>query len=264
MIISIVLGLVIGLGVYLAFRVIIGGFYTVGPDERAVITTHGRVKRLGEEPVDDPNLTDDEKERYVYPKVRVIRPGGPYFKMPWQKVHKVSVATQAVDLTWDPTKAQDAIESVTKDNLTINIRGQLRYRITENNMYAYFFGVKSPLQHVMGYFISVLRERVANFEEPQKTEDVPESAEESPLDGEAPQEAAEISESVSINALRKNQPLVNQYMERQCKCTAGRYGVELDAALVSEIDPPPPGRPCPGGNQQHPEPGSGRHQCCPC
>lgn len=114
-----------------------------------------------------PPLTGDERERYEYPQVRVIGPGGPYFKLPWQKAHKVSVATQAVDLSWDPSKAQDTIEAVTKDNLTTGVNGQIRYRISENNLYAYLFGVSSPLEHVMGYFVSVLRERIANFVDPK-------------------------------------------------------------------------------------------------
>ena len=49
----------------------------------------------------------------------------------------------------------------------------------------------------------------------------------------------ELSEGVSINDLRKNLPLLNQYMEEQCRSTTGRYGIELDAALITEIDPPP-------------------------
>jgi regulator of protease activity HflC (stomatin/prohibitin superfamily) len=49
----------------------------------------------------------------------------------------------------------------------------------------------------------------------------------------------EVTEGVSINDLRKNLPLLNEYMEQQCRCTAGRYGIELDAALITEIDPPP-------------------------
>ena len=97
----------------------------------------------------------------------MIGPGGPYFKWPWQGVHKVSVATQAVDLAWDPSKGQDTIEAVTKDNLTTGVNGQIRYRISENNLYPYLFGVASPLEHVMGYFVSVLRERIANFVDPK-------------------------------------------------------------------------------------------------
>jgi len=276
----VLISLLVGVAGYIAARLLVGGFYTVSPDERAVLTTYGRANRLSDEPVHDPNLTEEEQQRYVYPNVEVIRPGGPYFKWPWQKVHKVSVATQAVDLTWDPTKRQSHIEAVTKDNLTIGIRGQLRYRVNENNLYAYFFGVQSPLEHVMGYFISVLRERVANFEEPRDGNEASQQQANSETAGSDQQEhkkqgkqkkqkttekqkkragqdkqaaqeqrepaepaedeesALEVSEGVSINALRKNQPMVNQYMEEQCQCTAGRYGVELDAALVSEIDPP--------------------------
>ena len=31
---------------------------------------------------------------------------------------------------------------------------------------AYAFGVKKPIAHVMGYFVSILRERIATFEAP--------------------------------------------------------------------------------------------------
>ena len=48
----------------------------------------------------------------------------------------------------------------------------------------------------------------------------------------------ELSEGVSINDLRKNLHLLNEYMEQQCRSTPGRYGIELDAALITTIDPP--------------------------
>jgi regulator of protease activity HflC (stomatin/prohibitin superfamily) len=185
--------------------------------------------------VEDPQLTEDEKERYRYPQVRVVRPGGPYFKWPWQKVHKVNAATEAVSVVWDPTKQQPTIEAVTKDNLTTGVNGQIRFRISENNLYAYLFGVKSPLEHVMGYFVSVLRERIANFVDPRGQSLVTDTE----VAGEdAAASGVELSEGVSINDLRKNLPLLNEYMEEQCRCTAGRYAIELDAALITEIDPP--------------------------
>jgi hypothetical protein len=53
---------------------------------------------------------------------------------------------------------------VTKDQLNTGLTGQIRYRVAENNLYAYLFGVKRPILHVMGYFVSVLRERIASFE----------------------------------------------------------------------------------------------------
>ncbi len=224
---------ILGLVTYIVIKVGIGGFFTVRPNERAVKTSFGRAERRPGGPIDDPHLSEDEKSRYRYPNLQVIPPGGPYLKMPWQRVHKVSVATQAVDITWDPTKSQGTIEAVTKDNLTTGVNGQLRYRVSEDNLYPYLFGVKSPLEHVMGYFVSVLRERIANFVDPKGASLV--------ADGDlaGSKSSVELSEGVSINDLRKNLPLLNEYMEQQCQSTAGRYGIELDAALITEIDPPP-------------------------
>lgn len=222
---------VLGVLVYLGLKVGAAGFFTVKPNERAVKSSFGRAHRRPGQGGLDPSLSEDEQQRYQYPALEVIPPGGPYMRMPWQKVHKVSVSTQAVDITWDPTKEQGTIEAVTKDNLTTGVNGQLRYRVSENHLYPYLFGVRSPLEHVMGYFVSVLRERIANFVDPKGAS----------LIGDAPSEGArgvDLSEGVSINDLRKNLPLLNEFMEQQCASTPGRYGIELDAALITEIDPP--------------------------
>ena len=223
-----------GLVGYAFFKVVAKGFYTVKPDQRAVITSFGRAERLGDAMVADDSLDAAERERYRFPELRVVGPGGPYFKWPWQEVHKSSVATQAIELTWDPTKSQSTVEAVTKDNLTTGVDGQIRFRVSEGNLYAYFFGVTSPLEHVMGYFISVLRERIANFVDP-KGQNLVANA---PVEGETGETAVELSEGVSINDLRKNLPLLNDYMEQQCLSTGARYGIELDAALITQIDPP--------------------------
>ena len=237
MIIITSLGFVSGMIAFVIGRILIGCLYTVRPDQRAVVTSFGAVQKLQAKAAPPP-LSDDEMERYHYPQVRVVGHGGPYFKMPWQRVHKVSVATQAVDLSWDPTKAQTTIEAVTKDNLTTGVNGQIRYRISENNLYPYLFGVASPLEHVMGYFVSVLRERIANFVDPKGQSLLTDAAIDEGAEAGLQTSAVELSEGVSINDLRKNLPLLNQYMEEQCRSTTGRYGIELDAALITEIDPP--------------------------
>lgn len=223
----------LGLLTYIVYSVFVRAFYTVRPDERAVITSFGRAQRVGNMMVEDDSLDDEEKARYRVPRLRTVGPGGPYFKWPWQEVHKVRVVTQAIDLTWDPTKTQSTIEAVTKDNLTTGVGGQIRFRVAERNLYAYLFGVESPLEHVMGYFISVLRERIANFVDPKGQGLLADP--ETPEGGSSP----DLSEGVSINDLRKNLPLLNDYMEQQCRSTAARYGIELDAALITQIDPPP-------------------------
>lgn len=204
-----------------ALLTLLFGVYTIGPTQRGVLTTFRRAPRIPGSTADDPilggSLKEEEKSRYNYPNIRVIPPGGPYFKWPWQTLHKVDMTIQTTDLTWDPDVKQPHIEAVTKDNLTVAINGQIRWRPCERNLYAYLFGVERPAVHVIGYFISVLRDRIATFE------------------GEAREGAVE---GVSINDLRKNLSSINRYMEETCRKTAARYGVELDAALITTIDPP--------------------------
>ncbi len=102
--------------------------------------------------------------------------------------------------------------------------------MAESNLYAYLFGVKRPISHVMGYFVSVLRERIASFEAPAA---LPGNNGSSSRDGEM-----SIVTGVSINDLRKNLRDLNEHMERECASSAARYGIILDASLITGIDPP--------------------------
>jgi regulator of protease activity HflC (stomatin/prohibitin superfamily) len=228
-------GVIFGFLVYFFCRFILAGFFTVDQNQRAVKTTFGRAQRIkGKSTLDDPigeSLRDDERERYSYPQLRVITPGGPYFKWPWQKIYKVSIATETVNMAYDPEAPQanrgnKILEAVTKDQLNIGLTGQIRYRVSDRNLYAYLFGVKNPIAHVMGYFVSVLRERIANFEAP-------------PLaPGEALGTVAAVAQGVSINDLRKNLRDLNDRMDQECKVSVARYGVVLEASLITGIDPP--------------------------
>lgn len=231
---AIPIGLALGVMLYVVVALVLRGFYTVAQNERAVKTVFGRAQRIeGKTTLDLPiaaTLRPDERDRYAHPQVVVIPPGGPYFKWPWERIYKVSIATSTASLAWDPETPSanfggTRLEAVTKDHLNTNIGGQLRYRVAEQNLYAYLFGVRNPIAHVMGYFVAVLRQRIASFEAPKTT--APE-----------PEEGATV-EGVSINDLRKNLPLLNDYMEQQCRSTWARYGIELDAALITQIDPPP-------------------------
>jgi regulator of protease activity HflC (stomatin/prohibitin superfamily) len=230
------LGIIVGFILWFLMRYLVAGIYTVDQNERAVKTIFGRAERLSDAPMEDPlleYLRPDERDRYRYPKLRVIPPGGPYFKWPWEKIYKVSVATQTINMATDletPTANSNGtvLEAVTKDQLNIGLTGQIRYRVAENNMYAYLFGVKQPIIHVMGYFISILRERIANFEAP-KTLALPDVA--TPADN-------SVVTGVSINDLRKNLRDLNELMDRECISSAARYGVVLDASLITSIDAP--------------------------
>src|SRR5437879_6428906 len=111
---------------------LVAGLYTVDQNERAVLTSFGRAKRApsGKTTLDDAvisaNLRPDERERYNYPQLEVIPPGGPYFKWPWEKVYKVSVATETINMAYDPetpaaNKGGTLLEAVTKDQLNTGL-----------------------------------------------------------------------------------------------------------------------------------------------
>jgi regulator of protease activity HflC (stomatin/prohibitin superfamily) len=229
------IGMFVGVLAFLLVRYGVTGLYTVDQNERAVKTSFGRAERFNEaksteDPVLSGCLREDEKERYTYPKVRVIPPGGPYFKFPWEKVYKVSIATQTINMAYDSdysgaNEGGKNLEAVTKDQLNTKIIGQLRYRVSDRNIYAYLFGLSNPISHVMGYFVSSLRDRVANFEAPSK-----------PL-AEGEQMTAD-SIGISINDLRKNLRSLNEHMLETCKSSEARYGIILDASLITGIEPP--------------------------
>lgn len=237
---EIVFGAFLGFLAYFIVRAVLTGIYAVDQNERAVITTFGRAERLGGTTLQDPiseSLTDEEKTRYEYPQLRVVGPGGPYFKMPWQRVYKITVATQTLNIAFDPESAQannnnQVLEAVTKDQLNTGLTGQLRYTISERNLYATLFAVKNPIAHVMGYFVSILRERIANFDAPPMavvTESVvPDGSNVEPA----------VVQGISINDLRKNLRELNEQMDKECASSAARYGIRLDAALITSIDPP--------------------------
>ncbi len=235
---EVLLGIPLGFVLWFFVRYGLGGFYTVGPNQRAVICTFGRAQRLaGVSTLQDPiaqALNPEERERYNYPQLRVMGPGF-YWKFPWQSVHRAAVATETVSIAYDPEDHHanadgQILEAVTKDQLNTGLTGQLRYAVSERNLYAYLFGVHNPVAHVMGYFISILRDRIANFEAPR--------AAGGPNSDEPLLDANEVVQGISINDLRKNLRDLNERMDEECAAASARYGIQLEAALITGIDPP--------------------------
>jgi len=224
----ILIGFLIGLGLWVVVRCFLMGIYTIDQNERAVKTIFGRAERVpgDKTTLDSPisaSLLDEEETRYVYPQVRVIPPGV-YFKMPWEEIFKMSIATMTMNMALDlenpsANSGGGLLEAVTKDQLNTGLTGQIRYRVSESNLYAFVFGIKKPMVHVMAYFVSVLRQKIASFEA-------------KPIAGTA-------VVGISINDLRKNLRDLNDYMDQECVSTQARYGVLFDASLITGIDPPP-------------------------
>lgn len=227
-------GVIVGFFAYVFMRYVVLGFYTVDQNERAVKTRFGRAVRLSNSttlslPIAE-HLSESDRERYEYPQLQIIQPGGPYFRWPWEQIHKVSIATETVNMALDPETPSannngTMLAAVTKDQLNIGLTGQIRYRASEQNLYAYLFGIKNPIVHVMGYFVAILRERIANFESRDE-------------DGTYELESDELIDGISINDLRKNLNAINDYMEQECASAEARYGVVFDASLITGIDPP--------------------------
>lgn len=124
-------------------------------------------------------------------------------------------------------KGGTVLEAITMDQLNTGLTGQIRFRVSERNLYAYLFGIKTPIVHVMGYFVSVLREKIATFEAPK-------------LAAAPAAQATGLSDvsGVSINDIRKNLRALNDQMDQDCKSSTARYGITLDASLITGIDPP--------------------------
>ncbi len=227
-------GFLIGAFIYFFFRCILFGFYTVNQDQRAVKTVFGRAQRLGTQTtLDSPiseALSEEEKPRYTFPLIEVIPPGL-HFKFPWEKVYKTSIATITSNMAFDPetpsaNNSGTMLEAVTRDQLNTGLTGQIRYRVSEQNLYAYIFGIKNPVVHVTGYYISILRERIANFHQKARADKVADTS------------GMAAVETVSINDLRKNLRDINDGMVQECSSSVARYGIVLEASLITAIEPP--------------------------
>ncbi|MEW6278391.1 MAG: SPFH domain-containing protein [Candidatus Eremiobacterota bacterium] len=224
-------GIMLGIGAWFVVRCILSGIYTVEQNERAVKTVWGAAERMPGATGSEDLLSEEEQERYNWPRLKVIGPGGPYFKMPWERVYKVSIATETVSIGFDPqdpsaNQGGQILEAVTKDQLNVGLTGQLRYTVSENNLYAYVFGLKNPKAHIMGFFHSILREKIANFEAPPQRQENVELHERTTAEG------------ISINDLRKNLTDINHQMLEDCRVSEGRYGIMLQDALITGIDAP--------------------------
>ena len=137
-------GIFVGFVAWFLSRYLFAGIFTVDQNERAVKTSFGRAERIGTQTtLDDPisdSLGKEERERYCYPQLRVIPPGGPYYRWPWERVYKTSIAVQTVNMALDPevpsaNSAGTSLSAVTKDQLDTGLSGQIRFRVSERNLY---------------------------------------------------------------------------------------------------------------------------------
>ncbi len=90
--------------------------------------------------------------------------------------------------------------------------------------------MKRPIVHVMGYFVSVLRERIANFEAPPATAIEPASQ---PADASAGDRASRSTTCARTCATSTSTWTASASPRRRATAST------LDASLITGIDPPP-------------------------
>ena len=142
--------------------------------------------------------------------------------MPWEKIHKVSIATTTVNMALDledpaANEGGTRLEAVTKDQLNTGLTGQIRYRVSESNLYAFLFGIKKPFVHVMALLRLGAAAAHRQLRGQAASRRRPAGAARSRRGAAAGSEMT----GISINDLRKNLRDLNEYMDQECRSDAG-------------------------------------------
>ncbi len=183
---ELVSGIVCGValvGAYLSFRSV----YRVEQGHLGVLTTFGAADFA------------DEKNK----KLNLVHPGL-HFKWPWQEVKEFSVMERITDLA----SRSNGFNAIAEDGTILKLDAKLRIQPVQENLYAYLFEMRNPVQHIQQYFKCLLRHEIANFRD-------------------------------SYSGIRKSRQLLNQKIADLSKVHIGtKYGVKFNAVDIVDIVPP--------------------------
>jgi regulator of protease activity HflC (stomatin/prohibitin superfamily) len=135
----ITVGFVIGLLVTL-IGVATRCFFNVAEGHVAVVTRFGRALRDGSG------------------RLRTWRPGL-HFKAPFDRVHDESAKERLLDLSGESA----GTSAMAKDGTVLRFDSHLRYRVPEQGLERWVFGLKRPVEHTIGMFTCVVRNEIAAF-----------------------------------------------------------------------------------------------------
>lgn len=88
-----------------------------------------------------------------------VYPAGLHFKWPWQKVKKVSVKEQILDLS----KGDSGTMLLTADGTLLQVDAKLRFVPLLKDIYAFLFSMEKPIEHIKGLFNSLLHQEISKF-----------------------------------------------------------------------------------------------------
>jgi regulator of protease activity HflC (stomatin/prohibitin superfamily) len=89
--------------------------------------------------------------------LKAYRPGL-HRKMPWEKVHVVSLRERSVDLTGEQSQVV-----MVDDGTVLRLDATLRFAPRADALEAWLFKVRAPLEHITGLITCILRNEIANF-----------------------------------------------------------------------------------------------------
>ncbi len=194
----------IGLGVGIAIAAVWfarGASFRVDEGQRAVLTSFGAAKRKGH--------------------ALVTFGPGLHGKMPWERVKRVSMREQSLELS-----GENGQRVMAEDGTVLRLDASLRYTPEEAVLDRFLFGLARPVEHINGLFTCLLRGEIANMVKPATTENMSAHA-----------EMAEAAGSYGL--IRRERNLLNQRLSDASKRRLGDvYGVKFSAVDLIDILPP--------------------------
>lgn len=145
-------------------------------------------------------------------QLKIFSPGL-HLKWPWQKIKKVSLMEQMIELSGE----EGGTSAIAADGITLRLDSKLRFTPSKDQLYHYLFALERPVEHIKGLFICLLRNEIANFD----------------------QEDSKDHQVGSYAFIRQKRKQLNQKIEDFCRMQIGdRYGIRFDGVDLTDILPP--------------------------
>lgn len=138
---QVLLGFLLGLIIYLLF-LLRKVFFQVQEGSIAVVSCFGKAK----------SVDSNEKNLKIYNS-------GLHLKFPWQKVKKISIKEQILDLA----SSNNGTMLMTADGTLLRVDSKLRFAPLINNTYSFLYSMEKPIEHIKGFFNGLLHQEIAKF-----------------------------------------------------------------------------------------------------
>lgn len=136
-------------------------------------------------------------------KLELIGPGL-HFHWPWHQVKEFSMMERITDLT----RRTGGMQAIAEDGTLLKLDAKLRIQPVRENLYAYLFELRHPVEHIQEYFKCLVRYEIANFKD-------------------------------SYSGIRTNRFDLNQRISKISDQQIGtKFGIKFNAVDIVDIVPP--------------------------